>query len=220
MPPDRPTTRRPIAEGRRLLIALQPGVAAVAFSAWLAPWQFTVLAGWDVTALVLLVWTWSTLGRFDADVTASVAVAEDSSRGASRLLVLLASVTSLIGVLLAFRAARNLGGPTATALTVTGVATVVISWFVLHTVFTLRYAHLYYRAEPGGIDFGGGRPNAPDYRDFAYLAFTIGMTFQVSDTGVSDRVIRRTVLGHALVSFLFGTVIVALTINLTAGLIR
>ena len=85
-------------------------------------------------------------------------------------------------------------------------------------MFALRYAHLYYNEPVGGIDFAG--EESPDYRDFAYLSFTIGMTFQVSDTAVSARSIRRTITRHALLAYLFGTVIVAILINVTAGLIR
>ena len=104
-----------------------------------------------------------------------------------------------------------------------GVVSVALSWAVVHSVFCLRYASLYYGQPGGGIVFtSSGEDRAgstdPDYTDFAYLAFTIGMTYQVSDTGLSSRVIRRTALRHALISFLFGTIILATTINLVAGL--
>ncbi len=94
----------------------------------------------------------------------------------------------------------------------------VLSWAVVHTVFTLRYAHEYYAAPSGGIDFKNDAP--PDYQDFAYVAFTVGMTFQVSDTDVQKRVIRRTILRHALLSYLFGAVILAVTINVVANLLQ
>jgi uncharacterized membrane protein len=93
---------------------------------------------------------------------------------------------------------------------------VALSWAAVHTVFALRYAHLFY-GHSGGIDFGS---DAPDYRDFAYLAFTIGMTFQVSDTAIGSQEIRRTVLRHALLSYVFSVVIVATTINVIVGLFR
>jgi uncharacterized membrane protein len=86
----------------------------------------------------------------------------------------------------------------------------------VHTVFTLRYARLYYLDEDGGIDFNEADP--PRYSDFAYLAFTIGMTFQVSDTDIQDKTIRATILRHMWLSYVFGAVIVAITINLIAGL--
>ncbi len=92
------------------------------------------------------------------------------------------------------------------------------SWAAVHTVFTLRYASLYH-LEGGGIDFTEG-DRLPDYRDFAYVAFTIGMTFQVSDTDLTSFTIRRTALRHALLAYLFGIVIVAITINVVAGLLK
>lgn len=90
----------------------------------------------------------------------------------------------------------------------------------MHTVFTLRYAHQHYAdGEVGGIDLGSETP-LPDSHDFAYFGFTIGMTYQVSDTNITDRMIRRTVTRHALVSFLIATVIIGLPINVMAGFIQ
>ena len=94
----------------------------------------------------------------------------------------------------------------------------MLSWALIHTIFTLRYARLFYSQEHGGIDFHHQSP--PAYSDFAYLAFTVGMTFQVSDTELTTRQMRATVLRHALVSYLFGAVFVAMTINLLAQLAR
>ena len=88
----------------------------------------------------------------------------------------------------------------------------------VHTDFTLRYADLYYVPPIGGIDFPGD--DRPDYRDFAYLAFTIGMTYQVSDTGLLTKRFRRVLLLHALLSYLFGVVIIAAVINVVAGLVN
>jgi uncharacterized membrane protein len=98
------------------------------------------------------------------------------------------------------------------------VFSVFESWLMVHTVYTLRYARLYYSGTPGGIDFNGD--NAPDYRDFAYLAFTIGMTFQVSDTAIQSKEIRRAVLRHAWLSFPLLAVIIASTVNLVSGLAK
>jgi uncharacterized membrane protein len=98
------------------------------------------------------------------------------------------------------------------------VGSVALSWATVHTIFTLRYARTYYEAPDGGIDFNEDDP--PTYLDFAYLAFTIGMTFQVSDTNLTIKPIRRTALRHALLSYLFGAVIVALSINVVASLLQ
>ena len=101
------------------------------------------------------------------------------------------------------------------------VLTVVLSWTVINTVYTLRYADEHFRSRAGGIAFGDQDGHErPSYRDFAYVAFTIGMTYQVSDTTLRDTRIRRTVLAHAILSYLFGVVIVAGTVSLISGLIR
>ena len=99
--------------------------------------------------------------------------------------------------------------------------TLVVSWMVVNTVYTLRDAHLFFSAPVGGIDFGDNeKSEQPSYRDFAYVAFTIGMTYQVSDTNLRDRRLRRSVLAHALLSYVFGVVIVATSIGLIAGLVN
>jgi uncharacterized membrane protein len=94
--------------------------------------------------------------------------------------------------------------------------TVAASWFAVHTLFTVHYARLYYSDEPGGINFHD--PERPRFRDFAYVAFTVGMTFQVSDNEIGLTSIRAAVLRHALLSYLLGAVVLAVTINLIAGL--
>jgi uncharacterized membrane protein len=98
------------------------------------------------------------------------------------------------------------------------LASVFVSWILVHTVFTLKYARLYYSGRAGGIDFN--EPDDPQYTDFAYLSFTIGMTFQVSDTNLESKQIRRTALRHAWLSFPLGAVIIATAINLVAGLAK
>jgi uncharacterized membrane protein len=96
------------------------------------------------------------------------------------------------------------------------VVSVALSWGLIHTLFTLRYASLYYWDQEGGIDFNQDEP--PRYSDFAYLAFTLGMTFQVSDTNLQSNDIRATALRHGLLSYVFGSVILATLINLIVGL--
>jgi uncharacterized membrane protein len=177
------------------------------------------LGGWDAAALGYLAWTWSQIARADADRTAAVAVREDGLRALSDLVLLLAAVASLAGVgdVIMLGAARN--DPISPGVAISlAVTSIVLSWAVVHTIFTLRYAHLYYVAASPGIDFKQDEP--PRYLDFAYVAFTIGMTFQVSDTDLKAPTIRSTVLRHALLSYLFGAVIIAVTINLVAGLAK
>lgn len=97
-----------------------------------------------------------------------------------------------------------------------GVLSIVLGWSVVHTVYTLRYAKLYYDGDPSGVDFN--EEELPCYADFAYLSLTIGMTFQVSDTNLTSKAMRRLALRHAILSYMFGALIIATTINLIAGL--
>jgi uncharacterized membrane protein len=170
------------------------------------------LVAWAVAAAVFLGWTWTSIWRMDAQDTSSVARREDPSRPMRDVVLLLVAVVSLLTVsLVIFRAHDS--GPVRLVL---GVVCVVASWAVLHTIFVLRYARLYYAEPVGGIDFT--QEPDPTYRDFAYVGFTVGMTFQVSDTDIGKATIRTAVLRHALLSFIFVAVILAITINLLAGL--
>jgi uncharacterized membrane protein len=132
------------------------------------------------------------------------------------VIVLIAAVASLAAVGFILIKATSAQGASQDLLAGAGVGSVTLSWFTVHTLFALKYARLYYTGAHGGIDFNQKTP--PRYVDFAYLAFTIGMTFQVSDTDLESPPIRATALRHALVSYLFGAVILATTINLIAGL--
>jgi uncharacterized membrane protein len=182
------------------------------------PWQLATMLGWIVAAASVVAWIWLTVWNVAGDDVHAIATREDDSRAAARSVVLGASLISLSGVVLGLLKANELDGWWKAALTVAAITTVIASWFAVHTMFAMRYAHLFYSDSVGGLTFAD-EPQ-PDFRDFGYVAFTVGMTFQVSDTEVSSRLIRRTITRHALLSYLFGTVIVALLINVTAGLIR
>jgi uncharacterized membrane protein len=99
--------------------------------------------------------------------------------------------------------------------------TIALSWAAVHTTFALHYAHEYYRGDkPGGLDFPSGHDDEkPDYWDFVYFSFVIGMTAQVSDVGVTDKIIRRTATVHGIISFVFNTALVALMVNIAASAI-
>ena len=193
-------------------------VAAAALSGALGPWDLVPMAGWDVTALTYLLWTWVAIWHLDAEHTARTAVREDPGRAATDALLLSASVVSLLAVGLVLVRAGNSGAAARSLQAGLSLASVVLSWSVVHTVFTLRYASLYYTGSDGGVQFN--QDNPPAYGDFAYLGFTIGMTFQVSDTALTGTEVRVTALRHALLSYLFGAVILAATINLIAGLAK
>jgi uncharacterized membrane protein len=178
--------------------------------------QFGVLIGFDVAAASYVVKIWHTIWPLDGEATADLATHEDPTRAEADLVLLSVAVASLaaVGVVLA-SAAHTTG--TAEVLRIgLGLVSVFISWSLLHSIFTLRYARLYHAYPNGGIDFN--QAEKPSYRDFAYLAFTVGMTFQVSDTDISDQAIRHTLLRHAVLSFVFATGILATTVNLVASL--
>jgi uncharacterized membrane protein len=183
--------------------------------------QLSVRSGWDVVAALLVGRVWTRVHGFTPAQTRELATREDDSRASSELLVLLACVASLGGAAAALLKAHQSDAPWEAILTGAAVLTVALSWALVHTVFALRYAHQYYTpGTEGHIDFKTGPDYEPDYGDFAYVAFTIGMTFQVSDTDVGSRLTRRTVLRHALLAYLFGAVIVALMVNVIAALLN
>jgi uncharacterized membrane protein len=202
---------------QRLAVASGLGAGTAGFVALVAPWQLAVLLGWDASALAYVLTTLPVL-RHDGARTEAVAAREDESRRTADAILLGACVVSLGAVGTGLAEAGRAEGSEELLLTVASTATVVLSWCVVQVVHTLHYASLYYRDPAGGVDFNGTRQ--PDYRDFAYLAFTVGMTYQVSDTNLSSPDIRRRALAHALLSFVFGTVIIATTINIVASILR
>lgn len=215
--PTRPYAgRHGVSARRKVLACVAAGIAVGALMGVLVDADLAPLFGWSAAAVTYIAWTWAAVGRLDAEQTAAHAVREDPSRGTTEVLILGASVASLGAVGLALVKAASAHGVTKGLLVGLGVASVVLAWGLVHTVFTLRYAKLYYSGPDGGIDFN--QDEAPRYVDFAYLAFTIGMTFQVSDTDLQTSDIRGTALRHALLSYLLGAVIIAMTINLVAGL--
>jgi len=200
----------------RVALSATAGIVAAVVVAIVGPWWLAPLAAWDIASAVLLGWTWRSLWPLDGTQTAKHATEESPSRVNTDLLLLGGSIISLAAVgLVLVRASRETGLDKG-LLVATGVASIVLAWSVVHTVYTLRYAKLYYQGSPGGIDFN--EDDSPDYGDFAYLALTIGMTFQVSDTDLTTKPMRRLALRHALLSYLFGALIIATTINLIAGL--
>jgi uncharacterized membrane protein len=214
MSPESPrlTGWRATTAGVHLAAALGVGVViGVATGPTLGP-STAALVAWVGAAVVFLVSSWAAIWGLDAEDTAWLAAREDGTRPIRDITLLIVSVGTLATVVsVIFRAHQN--PPDRTAL---GVAAIAASWLVVNTVFTLRYARLYYSAPRGGLDFNGD--DDPTFRDFAYVAFTIGMTFQVSDTALQKTQIRATALRHALMSFVFNTVILAVTVNIVAGL--
>ena len=194
------------------------GLVVAGVAAFLVPGMFLPLIFWDAAAVVYLIVTWARIAGLDAAATAADAKREDPTRAGADLGVIIAALASLVAVgyvVVVANAANRLQLDLDVGLS---VASVIASWALVHTIYTLRYARLYYADEdaPGGVDNHQKEP--PRFSDFAYLAFTVGMTFQVSDTEITSSTFRAMVLRHALLAYVFGTVIIALTINLVAGL--
>ncbi len=199
-----------------MIVSAVAGTAAAVATGVSGGWDYAPSAGWVSAATVFLGWTWKVIGGMDAQQTAAHATDDDPSKDISRLLVLGASVASLLGVGYLLVQASSTKGAAQGIAAALGVTSVAISWLVVHTLFTLHYALLYYEDDGRGVDFS--QPAPPRYADFAYLAFTVGMTFQVSDTTLTTHAVRSSVLRHALLSYLFGSLILATSVNLVASL--
>lgn len=199
---------------RRLMVALAVGVVVGVVAAVPLGWEFGPVIVWVVAAVLYLAWTWLAIGRMDAATTKLRATREDPTIGTSHLVLLLASLASLAGVAVLLVASSRGEDLLAAGL---GVLSVAASWFTVHTIYTLGYAATYYSGTEGGIDFNQQAP--PAYVDFAYVGFTLGMTYQVSDTTITDSRIRGLVLRHSMLSYLLGAVVIATTVNLVIALL-
>lgn len=199
----------------RFLVSVLVAAVAAAVVWPTAGGRYVLLAVPIALAATYVAWSATVLARISSEHLKASASQEDSNRLVSDLLVELAAVGSLASV-----GAVLLNSDKATQF-VDGLLCLVstyLSWAMVHTMFAGRYGRLYYRDDnDGGIDFNSS--DDPDGGDFLYFSFNLGMTYQVSDTSVSSRVIRRTVLLHCLISWLFGTVIIACAINLVVGLV-
>ncbi len=177
---------------------------------------YAALLAWDVFAVVYVAWLWLGSWRLTPEGTAEAAVDENPSRAIADAVLLVAAVASLVAVAFTLADASNAHGVGKVLRVALGIFSVVDSWFLVHTLFSVKYARRYYDGDDGGIEFN--MTHSPVWSDFAYLSFTIGMTFQVSDTDLQTSALRRVALRHMLISYLFGAVIIAVTINLIAGL--
>ena len=200
----------------RLAAMVVVAVIAALVTGFLGHWYLALVTAWDAAALLFVASAWVPIVRMGAAETAEHATRENPGRTASELIIVCSSVASLAGVGVLLVRANSAHGAEQSVLAGLGVLSVALSWFAVHTLFTLRYALLYYSGPEHGVDFKSKVP--PRYMDFAYLSFTVGMTFQVSDTDLRSPVMRANVLRHALLSYLFGAVILASMINLVAGL--
>jgi uncharacterized membrane protein len=202
----------------RVAVGAAAGVVGLAAAvAGGGSWSVVVLAGWDGIALSYLALVWPTVVSSDGPRTARLAGAEEGSRTAAEAVLLGAGSASLIAVAFTLAEAGRNHGDARMTLIFLAVASVALAWACIHTVYTLRYARLYFTQPVGGIAFPGD--DQPQYLDFAYVAFTIGMTYQVSDTNITKAAIRRALTRHALLAYLFGAVILAVAVSSVASLL-
>jgi uncharacterized membrane protein len=200
-----------------LLIMAAFGGAAAVLTGLLYRWSYAPLVGWGIAALAFELRAWIIVGGMDAEQTRAHATVEDPSRAVSDVLVTGANLASLAAVGYVIIDSGRASGPVERVmLAALALLSVAVSWVLVQTLYTLRYARLYYGDTPGGIEFNS--PDPPAYVDFAYLAFTMGMTYQVSDTNLQSTAFRSIVLRHGLLSYVFGSVVLATTINLVVGL--
>ena len=194
----------------RYALALFVGLICAVLVGLYKNWLYAPLAGWDAAALAILVMiAWDMRGA-TAKMTATTARRDDMDHSLVDAMAILASLASLGAVVYLLMSSDK-----SVAHVAFGMASIVISWATVHMLYALRYAAMYYRDTEGGIDFNGGKPR---FSDFLYLAYTLGMTYQVSDTAFETSEFRRVALGHVLLSFVFGTAIIATTINFLASL--
>lgn len=226
-PPPAPA-RHPLSLRRatgRLMLSLVVGIATAALLTPLhIEWWLRGLAGWDSASLTLAALAWNIIVRADASETRRRAGVDDPGRKMIFVIAVASSLVSLLAAGVVLHWVKALPPRDAAVWTALAFAAVMLSWTVTHTSYTLRYAHLYYRdagdrdqAESGGIQFPG--TEEPADIDFAYFAFTIAMCFQVSDVVVTTTRMRREVLVHAVLSFIYNTMIIALALNVAISLL-
>ena len=205
--------KMPLSAVPRLVGAVVLGVLAGLAVGTFADPELGWLVGIAATELVFVVSGWIVLWPMDAAATHRNAHREDFRPLAEELVVVAAALCGLVAiVLLLLRGKSDTDHVAAT----TALCGVFLAWAALHLMYATRYAYLYY-ASGGGIDFNSQDP--PAYRDFFYFSYNLGMTYQVSDTDVSSSTIRAIVLRHTLLSYVFGTSILATAINLVIGLV-
>ena len=212
----------------RLMVAIVVAGAAGTITSTQSGWRFGLLIGLAALCIVYSAWSWAVMWPFDGQQTRTHAQAEEPGRLVSHVVVVLLALGCLASLALLL-----LGNGDRDVQAAVALLSCAVAWFTVQTIFTALYGQLYYAdAEAGmgdalsgkapsgdgggGIDFTGTA--VPSYRDFAYVAFTMGMCFQVSDTGFRNTTMRTAGLQHALLSYVFGTFVIATLINFVAGL--
>ncbi len=221
--PDKSSIRHRVASARagsRLAAA----IVVSALTALLLPasivGEIRAVGSWDAFAATVLLLTWTTILTLQPAEICVLARREDPSRLASLILVVGGAAASLLAVLVLLQSSMKMTGVPKTQAIVLALSAVVLAWFLIHTVFTMRYAHEFHDApaDTPPLEFPG-LVDLPDYLDFAYFAFIIGMTAQTADVNIRGRGMRRTALLHGIIAFAFNTAVVALSIGILTTLL-
>ena len=204
----------------KLVISIVLGAAVMLITP--SDWEFVtrILLGWDAgVALYVGIVAWIIVrlqSPAETDHIRAHAEKEDEGKVAVLVLTVIATLASLAAIILLLGQGD---GPNSPPQLIFASATVLLSWAFVHLIFATHYAHEFYSEGPAASGLKFPASNKPDYLDFIYFSFVIGMTFQVSDVAVTSRPIRRTVLAHAIVAFLFNVALLAIVINIAAGVI-
>ncbi len=179
------------------------------------------MIGWDTFSLCMIIMSWITFRITTSQQIRQQSSVQDSSRTLIFIIIIISTSASFLAVLL-LMVAKQESKSLETLRLIIAISGMIFSWFLIHTIFTLRYAHIFYgddlknpKVHAAGLEFPDDKK--PDYFDFAYFAFVLGMTFQVSDVQITSKRLRRLAMWHGLLSFGFNTIMIALTINLIAG---
>lgn len=203
---------------QKLFICLLLGVIAYVITPSGVESLIRLMIGWVTFSLSMVVFGWITFFKTTAKQIRAQAKVQDENRVVIFIIILIATLAAMTAVILLIitKTEHSSNSQFKIPIAVTGM---LLSWLLIHTTFTLRYAHIFYGnheekpdTHAGGLEFP--KDDKPDYLDFAYFSFNVGMTFQVSDVEVSSKRLRKLVLLHSLISFFFATIMIALTINL------
>lgn len=217
---DQPTIMNKLARldaHHRLLIGLGVGALAFTIASRYVIWPLQLLITYDSYALTVNALAWLSMTYLHPREMQKTYRLQDSGRVLILLFAITAALASFFAVIFLLDVVKQLNEDHIRVYIILSALTVINSWVLLHSLFTLRYAHLYYQQEPGGLNFPD--TNEPGYEDFAYVAFGIGMTSQVADVGPTTPAFRRLILAHSLLAFAFNTLIVALSINVVSGVL-
>lgn len=218
-PKRKPRALSPKRAAARITFAVLASMGAIALGLpFHHEWWKRMIVGWDAGAVTLIVLAWWVIARSDAAETERRAGSHDPGRHVVFGVASLASMFSMFAAVYVFKQIKTLPGEEQWIWTALTLVSIALAWTMAHTGYALRYAHLYYRDDAGkkGLTFPGD--DDPSDIDFAYFSFTIGMCFQVSDVTVATTPARRAVLLHSVLSFIYNTMILALTLNLVLGM--